>query len=203
MTGDSEHSRLRGTPPVALLNTSSATEDGTYKLRTVTADQARALIAARELLSAIGHDATAQILTTLLGADVPVNRIQFAQQPGQVALVFKLRGRAPEGGRPRPRAGRGDRVRPQDPGAGVVMGWAPGPCSTAPVVYAAGPGPSGVWAAVIPPAVTRDADLVFAGISDPDWWSWGVYEKRSGFVYHGIAASRDEAADEAERALLA
>jgi len=95
--GGKHWAHVRVPPPVALLNTSIATEDGTYKLRTVTADQARALIAGRELLSAIGHDATAQILTSLLGTDVPVNRIQFAQQPGQVALVFKLRGRAPEG----------------------------------------------------------------------------------------------------------
>ena len=50
-----------------------------------------------EILSAVGHDVTAQILTELLGVTVPVNRIQFQQEVGQDALVFKLNARAPEG----------------------------------------------------------------------------------------------------------
>lgn len=83
--------------PVAVLNTSIATEDGTYTLRTVTADRAREIIDGQEILSAVGHEATARALTEILGTEIPVSRIQFAQQPGQLALVFKLRGRAPEG----------------------------------------------------------------------------------------------------------
>jgi Domain of unknown function (DUF1874) len=83
--------------PVAILNTSIATEDGTYTLRTISADEAREIIAGQEILSAVGHDATAQAMTEILGREIPVNRIQFAQQPGQTALVFKLRGRVPEG----------------------------------------------------------------------------------------------------------
>jgi len=83
--------------PVALLNTSIATADGTYMLETITFDRAKDLIGGQETLSAIGHDSTAQILTELLGIDVPVNRIQFEQQAGQTALVFKLNGRPPEG----------------------------------------------------------------------------------------------------------
>jgi hypothetical protein len=47
--------------------------------------------------SAIGHQATAEILTELLGVAVPVNRINYVQGVGDVAIVFKLRGRAPEG----------------------------------------------------------------------------------------------------------
>jgi hypothetical protein len=83
--------------PIALLNTSIATADGTYKLKTITLDQAKGLIANRETISAIGHNSTAQILTELLGIEVPVNRIQFEQQEEQTALVFKLQGRPPEG----------------------------------------------------------------------------------------------------------
>jgi hypothetical protein len=85
------------THPVAILNTSIATADGEYSLRTVTLDEALKLIDGREILSAVGHESTAQVLTALLGQDIPVNRIQFEQQPGQSALVFKLNGRAPEG----------------------------------------------------------------------------------------------------------
>jgi hypothetical protein len=84
-------------PPVAILNTSIATADGTYTLRTVTLDEALTLIGGGPILSAVGHESTAQILTALLGREVAVNRIQFEQEAGQVALVFKLNGRAPEG----------------------------------------------------------------------------------------------------------
>jgi hypothetical protein len=83
--------------PVAILNTSIVTADGAYTLRTVTLDEARELIGSREILSAVGHESTAQILSALLGREIPVNRIQFAQQAGQQALVFKLRGRPEEG----------------------------------------------------------------------------------------------------------
>ena len=84
-------------PPIALLNTSIATVDGTYTLNTIFLDQAKSLITNQDTLSAIGHDSTAQILSDLLGVNVPVNRINFEQQVGQIALVFKLNGRAPEG----------------------------------------------------------------------------------------------------------
>lgn len=83
--------------PIALLNTSIVTADGTYTLNTIDLNQAKDLIKDQEIISAIGHESTAQILYDLLGVDVPVNRIQFEQQPKQIALVFKLNGRPPEG----------------------------------------------------------------------------------------------------------
>ena len=83
---------------LAILNTSIATADGNYALRTITLDEAQFLVnEADGLDSAVGHAATAEILTRLLGVDIPVNRQQFAQQVGQKALVFKLSGRIPEG----------------------------------------------------------------------------------------------------------
>lgn len=48
-------------------------------------------------LSAIGHDATAQVATSILGYDVPVSRITAAMKAGDEAICVKLRGRAPEG----------------------------------------------------------------------------------------------------------
>lgn len=84
--------------PVAVLNTSIVTADGTFVLETIGLDEARALVAdPAGILSAVGHQSTAQILTELLEVEVPVNRITFAQQQGQVALVFKPHGRPPEG----------------------------------------------------------------------------------------------------------
>jgi hypothetical protein len=83
--------------PIALLNTSIATIDGTYTLETITLDQAKELIEGKETISAVGHGPTARLMTDMLGIDVPENRIEFEQQPGQTALVFKLNRRLPEG----------------------------------------------------------------------------------------------------------
>lgn len=55
------------------------------------------LVSENEIDSAVGHASTAQIMTALLGVEIPVNRQMFAQQPGQDALVFKLNGRPQEG----------------------------------------------------------------------------------------------------------
>lgn len=85
------------TLPLAILNTSIATADGMYRLRTISLDEARELVADAKLDSAVGHEATAQMLTKLLGRSVPVNRQQFKHAPGQQALVFKLNSRPPEG----------------------------------------------------------------------------------------------------------
>ena len=82
---------------IALLNTTIATTDGTFEVKTISLDQAQQLVQGVEIDSAIGHESTAQVMTSLLGVPVAVNRQQFAQQLNQVALVFKLKGRAPEG----------------------------------------------------------------------------------------------------------
>lgn len=85
------------THPLALLNTSICTAPGAYDVSVVTVAGARQLATTMPIRSAIGHQATADALTELLGINVPVDRIAFEQQPGQLALVLKLRGRLPEG----------------------------------------------------------------------------------------------------------
>lgn len=84
---------------LALLNTSILTTAGTYSLTDISLEEARELVEDNidNLDSAIGHQSTAEIMTTLLGVDVPVNRQMFAQEVGQQALVFKLNGRPQEG----------------------------------------------------------------------------------------------------------
>ena len=84
---------------LALLNTSILTTAGAYRLIDITLDDARRIVSdhAGNLDSAIGHQSTAEIMTTLLGTEIPVNRQMFAQEVGQAALVFKLNGRPPEG----------------------------------------------------------------------------------------------------------
>ena len=82
---------------LAVLNTSIITSEGTFTLKDITLEEVRNLIKENEILSAVGHQSTADILTTLLKTQVPMNRIQFAQKIGQKALVFKLNGRPEEG----------------------------------------------------------------------------------------------------------
>jgi hypothetical protein len=83
--------------PLLLLNTSSVTTPGRYTLsEPITTEQARAL-AEGGTTSAIGHDAAARALGSILGQAVPVNRVPSVQKPEQKALVLKLRGRLPEG----------------------------------------------------------------------------------------------------------
>ena len=85
--------------PLALLNTSILTTAGNYTLEDIDTDAARKIIADADgfIDSAIGHQSTAEIMTTLLDTEVAVNRQIFTQQVGQKALVFKLNGRPQEG----------------------------------------------------------------------------------------------------------
>lgn len=83
--------------PLVLLNTSICTAPGDYAVSVVSVEGARQLVNTMPVCSAIGHQATADALTELLGIDVPMNRIVFEQQPGQLALALKLRGRLSEG----------------------------------------------------------------------------------------------------------
>lgn len=89
----------RRTPrQLTLLNTSIVTAEGTHELRRCALETAREMAkTAPAINSAIGHEATAQILTELLGVPVAVNRQAHVSKPGDVALVFKLKGRPPEG----------------------------------------------------------------------------------------------------------
>lgn len=82
---------------LAILNTSILTVTGTFELKDITLQEAQQLVQNNEILSAVGHQSTADILTTLLGTEVPMNRILFEQETGQKALVFKLNGRPEEG----------------------------------------------------------------------------------------------------------
>ena len=84
---------------LALLNTSILTTAGEYHLTDITLDEARAIVKNHRdnLDSAIGHASTAEIMTTLLGVEIPMNRQMFLQEVGQRALFFKLNGRPEEG----------------------------------------------------------------------------------------------------------
>ena len=82
---------------LGLLNTSILTEDGVYALTTISLAEAKELVSKNSLDSAVGHTSTAEIMTELLGIEIPVNRQNFRQEVGQQALIFKLNSRPPEG----------------------------------------------------------------------------------------------------------
>jgi len=82
---------------ITILNTSIITAHGEYKYKPISLDTAKEMVQNNPFQSAIGHDSTSQIISTLLNIDCPVNRILYKQQTGEQALVFKLNGRPPEG----------------------------------------------------------------------------------------------------------
>lgn len=47
--------------------------------------------------SAIGHEASAAFMSSLLGANIVANRIAIELQPGDAALVLRTKARLPEG----------------------------------------------------------------------------------------------------------
>jgi len=65
-------------------------------------DAARAIVESarrrgREIISAVGHESTAKMLTELLGVEVKANRIMVKLEEGDTALIFQLFTRLPEG----------------------------------------------------------------------------------------------------------
>ena len=91
---------------LAILNTSILTAFGAYEYKALSLSDAQCIVYNAidpvtgpddGILSAVGHESTAAILSELLWAPIPMNRIQFAQELHQSAIVFKLKGRPPEG----------------------------------------------------------------------------------------------------------
>ena len=82
---------------VGIFNGTVATTNGVYRISDITIEEARNLICTNGFISAIGHESTAEVMSELLGMDIPMNRIDFQQQAGQKAVVFKLNKRPPEG----------------------------------------------------------------------------------------------------------
>jgi hypothetical protein len=60
-------------------------------------ETARRIIKEMPFVSAVGHEATAKVLTELLGVEIPHNRIAVKMKEGDAGLHFVLRTRLPEG----------------------------------------------------------------------------------------------------------
>jgi hypothetical protein len=84
---------------LAILNTTIITMPGDYSARQIDLEAATKLVAdaGGNVRSYVGHEATRNALSALLGTELAFSRDLFAQQPGQAALCFKLRGRFENG----------------------------------------------------------------------------------------------------------
>lgn len=81
---------------VTLLNTSIITDYGVFEYSKASLSDIKKLIK-NGFESAIGHDQTASIISKLLGVEVKVNRVNYTQNIGDIALIFKLKKRGEEG----------------------------------------------------------------------------------------------------------
>lgn len=87
--------------PIVFLNTSIVTSPGNWTMsEPMSLQSIKEFVEAvkdRGFESAIGHEATASVMSKLLGMEIKVNRRDFIQKSRQIAIVFKMKSRAPEG----------------------------------------------------------------------------------------------------------
>ena len=86
-----------GKLPVAIFNGPICTTNGLYRVSEITPREAQALIETYGFVSAVGHKASAEVLSAILNTEIPMNRIQFTQSVGQKAVALMLNTRSPEG----------------------------------------------------------------------------------------------------------
>ena len=82
---------------IFVLNTPILTEYGSYNFRKADLPEVKAMLDEREFTSAIGHEGTAALMTQLTGIQIPAKRIAIKMQSGDVAIIFRVLMRLPEG----------------------------------------------------------------------------------------------------------
>jgi hypothetical protein len=73
-----------------LLNSAVITAFGTYTYERASVEDATDFVEKGGWASTIGYEETAQALSELVGANIPVNRRVIVMEPGDMALVFRL-----------------------------------------------------------------------------------------------------------------
>lgn len=69
----------------------------TIKAREVGIEEAKELLKKEKFTSAVGHEATAKMLTDVFGVEIPMNRIQIFLDKGDKLLSIILKKRLEEG----------------------------------------------------------------------------------------------------------
>jgi len=83
--------------PVVLFNGPICTTTGLYRVSDIEIEEAKRLIRTYGFVSAVGHRASAEVLSSILAVEVPMNRIEYSQKVGQKAIALKLKIRPAEG----------------------------------------------------------------------------------------------------------
>jgi hypothetical protein len=81
---------------IYLINAPILPNYGCYDFQPLTIEQAKNLLR-YGFVSAIGHDATAKMLTHVLEQEILAHRIQVSLAVDDVAIIFRLQTRLPEG----------------------------------------------------------------------------------------------------------
>jgi hypothetical protein len=79
-----------------ILNSAVLTAFGTYRYSPLPPEEARRLLG-EGFISAIGHPETARVASEILGVEIPVNRVEVRMEPGDRAIVLRLKHRPPAG----------------------------------------------------------------------------------------------------------
>ncbi|MCX7858401.1 MAG: YddF family protein [Deltaproteobacteria bacterium] len=78
-----------------ILNTPVLTGFGLFRFSKISIDEAKELAA--NAISAVGHQGAAEVLSNILGMEIKVNRAEILMEPGDIAVVFRIKRRLPEG----------------------------------------------------------------------------------------------------------
>jgi len=81
---------------VYVLNSAVITTFGIYRYSPLSPEEAARLLSGG-FVSAVGHPETARVASELLGVEIPVNRVEVHMEPGDRAIVVRLRHRPPAG----------------------------------------------------------------------------------------------------------
>jgi len=74
---------------IYIINSPVLTDFGTYTYTPCSVEDVRNILYQNEWLSAIGYEATAQLLSELFGMKIPCNRIDIRQGLNDTLVVFK------------------------------------------------------------------------------------------------------------------
>ncbi len=80
-----------------IINTPVLTNFGEYRFEKIDIKDARNLLLNNKFISAVGHQGSSVFLTRLLGIEIKTNRIEIFMEPGDLAVILKLKKRLPEG----------------------------------------------------------------------------------------------------------